>query len=68
MNERQIALTFVIGALVLLGADWLGYLPAWVTWRDALRTSFTASLQAIGEYHVLKGTLPKLGARLRRAP
>lgn len=59
VNERQIVLVFLVGPLLLLGAEWIGYLPEWMTWRDAIRTGLSASLQASGLYSVAKATLLK---------
>jgi len=53
-NARSIGLTFVVGIVMAVGAWWLGYLPNWVTWRDAIRTGVTAAVGASGLYSQIK--------------
>lgn len=54
-----ILLTLVVGPIFTLVAWWLGYLPNWSEWRDALRAGINASVAASGIYSMLKATLKK---------
>lgn len=54
-DARAIALTFAVSLVIVMSA-WAigGYLPEWVTWRDALRTAIWTAVQASGLYAMLK--------------
>lgn len=49
-----IVLTLVVGPLFTMLAWWLGYLPNWTEWRDALRAGINASIAASGIYAMIK--------------
>lgn len=54
-DQRAILLTLALGPALLLAAWALGgFLPAWMTWQDAVRTGLTTALQASGLYAVSK--------------
>lgn len=49
-----IVLTLFVGPLFTMIAWWLGYLPNWSEWRDALRAGVNASVAASGIYSMIK--------------
>lgn len=54
-DARAIGLTFVVSLVIVMGAWGIGgYLPEWVTWRDAVRTAIWTAMQASGLYAMLK--------------
>lgn len=64
--ERAVGLTLVMGPSFMAGVWTLGFLPAAVTWREAVAMGLIASVTANGGYAAIKALIETKQRKQRR--